>query len=74
MSGLSAAAAHAYAEEHDRYYERLHTFEGWLSHAFFDVGAEADARRAVGTEPGRPRLPFPGSTLRLVSAEVATAP
>jgi 2-polyprenyl-6-methoxyphenol hydroxylase-like FAD-dependent oxidoreductase len=52
------AAAAAYAEEHDRYYGRLHTFEGWLSTAFFDVGPEADARRGrilarAFAEPGR---------------------
>jgi 2-polyprenyl-6-methoxyphenol hydroxylase-like FAD-dependent oxidoreductase len=52
------AAAHAYAEEHDRYYGRLHTLEGWLSQALFDVGAEADARRGrifarAFAEPGR---------------------
>ncbi len=39
------AAIHAYAEEHDRYYGRLHRIEGWLSQVFFDVGPEADARR-----------------------------
>ena len=52
------AAAHAFAEEHDRYYGRLHTIESWLSQGFFDVGAEADARRGrifarAFTEPGR---------------------
>jgi 2-polyprenyl-6-methoxyphenol hydroxylase-like FAD-dependent oxidoreductase len=39
------AAADAYADEHDRYYGRLHTIESWLSQVFFDVGAAADARR-----------------------------
>ena len=53
-----AAAADAYAAEHDRYYGRLHTLEGWLSEGFFDVGPEADARRGrifarAFTEPGR---------------------
>jgi 2-polyprenyl-6-methoxyphenol hydroxylase-like FAD-dependent oxidoreductase len=52
------AAAHAYAEEHDRYYGRLHTLEAWLSRGFFDVGPEADARRGrifarAFTEAGR---------------------
>jgi 2-polyprenyl-6-methoxyphenol hydroxylase-like FAD-dependent oxidoreductase len=52
------AAAHAYAEEHDRYYGRLHTIESWLSQGFFDVGTEADARRGrifarAFSEPGR---------------------
>ncbi len=40
------AAANAYAAERDHYYERLHTLEGWLAQAFFEVGLEADARRA----------------------------
>jgi 2-polyprenyl-6-methoxyphenol hydroxylase-like FAD-dependent oxidoreductase len=53
-----SAAADAYAEEHDRYYGRLHTLEGWLTEAFFDVGPEADARRSrifarAFAEPGR---------------------
>jgi 2-polyprenyl-6-methoxyphenol hydroxylase-like FAD-dependent oxidoreductase len=52
------AAAHAYAAAHDRYYERLHTLESWLSTGFFDVGPEADARRGrifarAFAEPGR---------------------
>ncbi len=52
------AAAHAYAAEHDRYYDRLHTLEGWLGEAFFEIGPEADLRRGriLGralTEPGR---------------------
>jgi 2-polyprenyl-6-methoxyphenol hydroxylase-like FAD-dependent oxidoreductase len=40
------AAARAYADEHDRYYERLHTLEDWLTRAFFETGPQADARRA----------------------------
>jgi 2-polyprenyl-6-methoxyphenol hydroxylase-like FAD-dependent oxidoreductase len=40
-----ALAADAYAREHDRYYARLHTIEGWLTDVFFDLGPEADARR-----------------------------
>jgi len=53
-----AAAADAYAVEHDRYYGRLHTLEGWLGEAFFETGPEADARRGrilmrALTEPGR---------------------
>ena len=52
------AAAAAYAQEHAAYYARLHTIEGWLSTAFFDVGPEADARRGrifarAFTEAGR---------------------
>jgi 2-polyprenyl-6-methoxyphenol hydroxylase-like FAD-dependent oxidoreductase len=52
------AAADAYAAEHERYYARLHTLEGWLSEALFDIGPEADARRGrifarAFVEPGR---------------------
>jgi 2-polyprenyl-6-methoxyphenol hydroxylase-like FAD-dependent oxidoreductase len=52
------AAVHAYAAEHDAYYGRLHTLEGWLSDAFFDVGPAGDAKRGrifarALAEPGR---------------------
>ncbi|MBI2153230.1 MAG: FAD-dependent monooxygenase [Candidatus Rokubacteria bacterium] len=40
------AAAGAYAEEHDRYYGALHRLEGWFTELLYEVGAEADARRA----------------------------
>ena len=40
------AAAHAYAEEHDQYYGALHRVEGWLGELFFEIGREAQARRA----------------------------
>lgn len=39
------AAAHAYAEAHDRYYGTLHTLEDWFTTLFMDQGPEADARR-----------------------------
>jgi 2-polyprenyl-6-methoxyphenol hydroxylase-like FAD-dependent oxidoreductase len=39
------AAAHAYAEEHDRYYANLHRILDWATALLFDLGAEADARR-----------------------------
>ena len=39
------AALHAYAEEHDRYYERLHTLEDWMTRIFFEPGADAEALR-----------------------------
>jgi 2-polyprenyl-6-methoxyphenol hydroxylase-like FAD-dependent oxidoreductase len=39
------AAADAYAAEHDAYYGRLHTFERWLTEAFFEVGPAGDAKR-----------------------------
>ena len=52
------AAGRAYAEEHDRYYQRLHTLEDWMSTLFFTNGPEGDARRArvfakALTEPDR---------------------
>jgi 2-polyprenyl-6-methoxyphenol hydroxylase-like FAD-dependent oxidoreductase len=52
------AAARAYAAEHDAYYARLHTLEGWLTEAFFEVGPAGDAKRArilsrALAEPGR---------------------
>jgi 2-polyprenyl-6-methoxyphenol hydroxylase-like FAD-dependent oxidoreductase len=39
------AAVQAYAAAHDAYYARLHTLEGWLTDAFFDVGPAGDAKR-----------------------------
>jgi len=59
------AAANAYAVEHDRYYDRLHTLEGWLAQAFFEVGSEADACR--GRILGR-ALADPGRIPDLVAA------
>jgi 2-polyprenyl-6-methoxyphenol hydroxylase-like FAD-dependent oxidoreductase len=40
-----AAAAHAYAEAHDRYYGTLHTLVDWYTRLFMEVGPAADARR-----------------------------
>jgi hypothetical protein len=39
-------AGHAYAEEHDRYYGVLHTYEAWQTQMVTTTGPEADARRA----------------------------
>lgn len=39
------AAAHAYADEHDRYYGTLHTIEEWFTTLFMEQGPIADARR-----------------------------
>lgn len=39
-------AGHAYAEEHDRYYEALHLVEDWYIRLFMETGSAADARRA----------------------------
>jgi menaquinone-9 beta-reductase len=41
-----AAAAEAYAAEHDRYYRDLHRIQGWFRVLWFAAGAEADALRA----------------------------
>jgi 2-polyprenyl-6-methoxyphenol hydroxylase-like FAD-dependent oxidoreductase len=40
------AAGHAYAEEHDRYYDALRTVEDWFTKLFMEVGPDADVRRA----------------------------
>src|SRR5262249_5679671 len=37
------AAARTYAEEHDRYYQRLHTAEDWMGTMWFDPSPEGDA-------------------------------
>jgi hypothetical protein len=39
-------AAHAYADEHDRYYGALRAIIGWRRELYFERGPEADARRA----------------------------
>jgi len=51
-------AGHAYAEEHDRYYNAVHTAEDWLTRLFMEEGADADARRGrvmplIAQEPTR---------------------
>lgn len=40
------AAAHEYAEEHDKYFRRLHTIEAWLTEVRYTPGPEADRTRA----------------------------
>lgn len=40
------AAAHAYAEEHDRYYGVIHAVDGWSKRLFHDLTPEGDALRA----------------------------
>lgn len=52
------AAGHAYADEHDSYAGRLHTFHQWMSAMYLGMGSEADARRAramplIGADPSR---------------------
>ena len=39
------AAAHAYAEEHDRYFGTVHRLLGWMVELFYEPGPEAAARR-----------------------------
>ena len=39
-------AGHAYAGEHDRYYEATHTMESWMTQMMLQMGAEGDALRA----------------------------
>ncbi|MFP3566240.1 FAD-dependent oxidoreductase [Paraburkholderia sp. SIMBA_030] len=40
------AAAHSYAQQHDRYYLALHRVEDWLTQLLYETGQMADARRA----------------------------
>jgi 2-polyprenyl-6-methoxyphenol hydroxylase-like FAD-dependent oxidoreductase len=40
------AAADAYATEHDGYYSALHRLEDWLTVLMYEMGPDADARRA----------------------------
>lgn len=40
------AAANAYAREQHEYFTMTHTAEDWLAQLFYDVGPEADERRA----------------------------
>lgn len=75
-------AASAYADEHDRYYGALHTWENWYTSFFFDRGERADARRAkamplIMADPSRvpdhlfcgPELPIDDSVRRRFFAE-----
>jgi len=41
------AAAATYAEQHDHYYGSLHRLHDWGRELFFEVGAVADAKRAI---------------------------
>jgi menaquinone-9 beta-reductase len=76
------AAAHAYAKEHDRYFGALHRLEEWFTDLLYEVGPEADARRAgafakMAEEPDRdldligagPDLPTDEMTRRRFFAE-----
>jgi 2-polyprenyl-6-methoxyphenol hydroxylase-like FAD-dependent oxidoreductase len=45
------AAGNAYAGEHDRQFDALHTVESWFTSLFMEPGPEADARRAKALPP-----------------------
>jgi 2-polyprenyl-6-methoxyphenol hydroxylase-like FAD-dependent oxidoreductase len=52
------AAGQAYAAEHSRHFDALHTVEGWFTALFMEPGPEADARRGkaippIAMDPGR---------------------
>ena len=52
------AAGHAYADEHDGYAGRLHTFLQWMTAMYLATGPDADACRAramplIGQDPSR---------------------
>ncbi len=52
------AAGHAYADEHDGYAGRLHTFHQWMTTMYLGTGPDADARRAramplIAQDPSR---------------------
>jgi 2-polyprenyl-6-methoxyphenol hydroxylase-like FAD-dependent oxidoreductase len=59
-------AGHAYAEEHDRYCDVVHSVVGWYTELFLGLGPEAEARRAramplIAEDPTRqPDLLFSG--------------
>jgi 2-polyprenyl-6-methoxyphenol hydroxylase-like FAD-dependent oxidoreductase len=53
-----SAAGHAYADEHDDYAGRMHTFHQWMTAIYLATGSEADARRAramplIAKDPSR---------------------
>lgn len=75
-------AAHAYAEEHDRYYGVIHAVQGWFRELFRDLGPDGEARRGRvlplhEQDPSRvpdhilggPDLPFDETTRRRFFAE-----
>ena len=52
------AAGHAYAEEHDRYFNVIHVTNNWLAEMLYATGPEAEARRAkalplIAQDPSR---------------------
>jgi len=63
------AAAHAYAEEHDRGYTACHTCDNWYTGLLLEIGPDADARRSralpvIAEDPTRiPDTPFDGPAI-----------
>jgi 2-polyprenyl-6-methoxyphenol hydroxylase-like FAD-dependent oxidoreductase len=63
------AAGHAYADEHDGYAGRMHTFHQWMTAMYLAAGPDADTRRAramplIGQDPSRqPDALFAGPDL-----------
>lgn len=58
LSGDWDAAGHAYADEHDGYAGRLHTFNRWFTEMYLATGPDADACRAramplIAEDPSR---------------------
>jgi 2-polyprenyl-6-methoxyphenol hydroxylase-like FAD-dependent oxidoreductase len=52
------AAGHAYADDHDGYSGRLHTFHQWMTEMYLATGPDADARRTramplIAKDPSR---------------------
>ncbi len=82
QSGDWDAAGHAYADEHDNYAGRLHTFHQWFTDMYLATGPDADARRAramplIADDPSRqpdsifsgPDLPADEATRKRFFAE-----
>ena len=67
-------AGHAYADEHDGYASRMHTFHQWMTAMYLAAGPDADARRAramplIGQDPSRqPDVLFAGPDLPIDEA------
>ena len=79
-------AAHAYAEEHDRYCHIMHSVDNWYTEFFLATGAAADERRAramplIAQNPMRqpdhmfsgPEMPFGEEVRRTFFAEADDA-
>jgi 2-polyprenyl-6-methoxyphenol hydroxylase-like FAD-dependent oxidoreductase len=68
------AAGHAFADEHDGYAGRMHTFHEWMIAMYLATGPDADARRAramplIAQDPSRlPDVLFAGPDLPIDEA------